>query len=93
MNVSKNIPAAPPIPGLEEAITKSQEARDVSPTGTPRVKPAAVPWLLASMVGAVAGLELCATAVPDETVQLACRIGAVTLVGVLGIVSPGWRRQ
>lgn len=80
-----------PVPGLEEAIQQSQAARDASPTGAPKVKPNAVPWLLGAMVGGVAGLELCATAAPDPTVQLGCRIGAVVLAGVLGTVSPGWR--
>lgn len=79
-----------PIPGLEEAIQKRNEAAS-SPTGAPKVQPAAVPWLIGAMVGAVAGLEVCATAAPDPNVQLGCRIGAVVLVGVLGIVSPGWR--
>ena len=96
MYVSKDVPTAPPIPGLEEAIQRSQAARDAggaSPTGAPKVKPTQVPWLLGVMVGAVAGLEVCASSVPDETVQLGCRIGAVALAGVLGTVSPGWRSR
>lgn len=62
-----------------------------SPTGTPKVSPAAIPWLIGVMVGAVAGLEVCASAAPSPTAQLACRIGAVALAGILGTVSPGWR--
>lgn len=84
-----------PIPGLEEAIQRTQAEREAnnpsSPTGTPKVRPSAVPWIVGAMVGAVAGLEVCATSIPSPTGQLACRIGAVVLAGVLGVVSPGWR--
>lgn len=80
------------VQGLDEAIQKTLEAREPSsPTGAPKVKPAAVPWLVGAMVGAVAGLEVCASSIPSPTGQLACRIGAVVLAGVLGVVSPGWR--
>lgn len=79
-----------PVEGLEEAIQKRNEAAS-SPTGAPKVRPSVVPWLIGGMVGAVAGLEVCAIAAPDPNVQLGCRIGAVALAGMLGIVSPGWR--
>ena len=85
-----------PIHGLEEAIQQrkaQQEAAGASPTGAPKVKPAQVPWLLGVMVGGVMGLEVCASSVPDPKAQLACRIGAVVLAGVLGTVSPGWRSR
>lgn len=70
----------------------NNEQVGVSPTGTPKVSPTAVPWLIGAMVGAVAGLELCATAAPSPAAQLGCRIGAVVLAGALGVVSPGWRK-
>lgn len=61
----------------------------LSPTGTPKMSPRVVPWVL--MIGAVAGLELCAHSAPAPY-ALFCQVGAVALGAALGIASPGWRK-
>lgn len=71
---------APPLNTDSEAV--------VSPTGTPIIPPAAVPYI-AGVVG-IAGVVH--EAVPNPTVQLVTAI--ILAVGaVLGIASPGWRKQ
>ena len=64
-----------------------------SPTGTPKVKPQQINWLLAGTVGVIAGLETCAQMHPDPTVQLVCRIGAVAVGAFAGVASPGYRKR
>lgn len=87
----KETPTVTAPASAQVAIANEQVGVAVSPTGAPKVNPSAVPWLIGVMVGAVAGLEVCATAIPSPTAQVACRIGAVALAGILGTVSPGWR--
>lgn len=79
------VPAAPPIPGLSEAIAQREAEK-------PQATPTAVKWMLAGVLGAVAGLELTAQQHPDPTVQLACRIAAVALGTFAGVASPGLSR-
>lgn len=78
------------VTGLEEAIQRTQAARDGgSPTGVPKVPPKAVPWLL----GLVGVALVSARAFPvGHPIQVAA--DAVTDVAVLfGLASPGWRRK
>lgn len=71
---------APPLNNDSEGV--------VSPTGTPVIPPAAVPYI-ASVVAAAAVVH---EMVPNPTVQLVTAI--LTAIGaVLGIASPGLRRR
>ena len=81
-----------PVPGLEEAIAKSQAARDASPTGTPVIPPAAVPYVLAG----ASLLQIVGEEVADPAPWTAARaIGlGVKVLGFLALgASPGLRRK
>ncbi len=66
---------------------------DTSPTGTPRLPPSGVPWVLAAAIGLTAALEAASHSdgIPPAA-RLACGISAVAFAAALGIISPGWRR-
>ena len=85
---------AVPIQGLEEAIQKSQQARDAggSPTGKPVIPPAAVPYALAGVGLLQVVEEEVSNPGPWDGVRvlrLAIRIGTYLTLGAL----PGLRRK
>lgn len=60
-----------------------------SPTGKPLIPPAVVPWL--ALLGVVA--EVVSYAVPPHTVAAQVAAKVVSVMALLGLASPGWRRR
>lgn len=91
MYVSKEVPAAPPIPGIEEAIQQSQAARDAggSPAQGAIIPPKAIPWL----TGLVAVALVASRSLPQHTIAAQVAGGLVDVAVLLGLASPGWRRK
>lgn len=84
----------PPPPVRLDALNEQEgTATTTSPTGTPKVAPAAVPWLLAIVVGLGGALGVCAVKANNEDVRTACEVGATFVAGILGVLSPGLRRK
>lgn len=59
-----------------------------SPTGTPLLPPAVVPWLAALVAAAYATMLLA----PEHTIAFKIAGGIVAFGALLGIASPGIRR-
>lgn len=90
MYASKEAPHVPPITGLEEAISKTQAARNGgSPTGLPAIPPKAVPWLM----GLVGVALVAARTLPPHTVAAQVAGGLVDVAVIFGLASPGWRKK
>lgn len=61
----------------------------VSPTGLPAIPPKAVPWL----VGIWGAAYVVAKSLPPHTVAAIIAQNVLEIGALLGLASPGWRKQ